>query len=64
MIRLTRLNGREFVLNSEQIKTVEETPDTVITLLSGEQMMVKEDLASVVKRAVEYLRSLRTFRAD
>lgn len=62
MIQLTRLNDRPFVLNAEQIKTVEHTPDTMITLLTGEQYMVKESLEEVVRRAVEYGRSLRTFQ--
>lgn len=62
MIRLTRLNDRPFVLNAEQIKTIEKTPDTVVTLLNGEQYVVKESLDEVVRRAVEYGRSLRTFQ--
>ncbi|MBN2445929.1 MAG: flagellar FlbD family protein [Phycisphaerae bacterium] len=64
MIRLTRLNGRVFVLNAEHIKTIEETPDTTITLVNGEQFMVKEDLIVVVRRAIEYTRSVRTFRVE
>jgi flagellar protein FlbD len=59
MIRLTRLNGRAFVLNAEQIKTVEQTPDTMITLLRGDQLLVRESLEEVVKRAIEFSRSLR-----
>ena len=62
MIRLTRLNGRAFVLNAEQIKTVEETPDTMITLLNGDQLVVREPMKEVVRRAVEYGRTLRTFQ--
>jgi flagellar protein FlbD len=61
MIRLTRLNGRPFVLNAEQIKAIEETPDTMITLLTGDQMVVREAMAEVVRRAVEYARTVRTF---
>jgi flagellar protein FlbD len=62
MIRLTRLNDREFVLNAEQIKTVEETPDTMIMLLSGDQIVVRETMDEVVRRAVEYARMVRTFQ--
>jgi len=64
MIRLTRLNGRPFVLNAEQIKTIEETPDTLITLLNGERLVVQESLEEVVRRAVEFARRVRTFRVD
>lgn len=63
MIQLTRLNDRAFVLNAEQIKTVEKTPDTVVTLLNGEQYVVKESLDEVVRRAIEYGRAIRTFQA-
>ena len=61
MIRLTRLNGRPFVLNAEQIKTVEETPDTMVTLLAGERLVVQETMDEVISRAVEYARMVRTF---
>ena len=62
MIRLTRLNGRPFVLNAEQIRTVEETPDTMITLLAGDQVVVQESMEEVVRRAVEFARTVRTFQ--
>jgi flagellar protein FlbD len=64
MIRLTRLNGRPFVLNAEQIKTVEETPDTMVTLLAGERLLVQETMAEVIARAVEYARMIRTFQVS
>lgn len=64
MIRLTRINGRPFVLNAEQIRTVEETPDTMITLLSGDQLLVQEAMSEVVRRAIDYARKVRTFRTD
>ena len=63
MIRLTRLNGRPFVLNAEQIKSVEETPDTMITLLTGDQVRVQEAMEEVVRRAIDYGRALRIFQA-
>lgn len=61
MISLTRLNHDRFVINAELIKTVESTPDTMITLLSGERLIVREPMQEVVKRAVEYARSIRAF---
>ncbi len=64
VIRLTRLNGKEFLLNSELIKFLEETPDTVVTLLSGERLVIKESVDDVVKRVIEYGRSLRAFPRD
>jgi len=62
MIRLTRLNGRPLVVNAEQIKCIEQTPDTMITLLTGDTVLVQEDMEEVVRRAIEYLRSLRVFQ--
>ncbi|BAM04324.1 flagellar FlbD family protein [Phycisphaera mikurensis] len=59
MIRLTRLNQQPFVLNAELIRTVEETPDTTITLTTGDRMMVRESMDEVIARSVAYGRSLR-----
>ncbi|MBI3271524.1 MAG: flagellar FlbD family protein [Planctomycetes bacterium] len=63
MIRLTRLNERPFVLNVEHIQFVEETPDTVITLVNHDKVVVRETVDEVVRRAVEYQRSVRSLGA-
>ncbi len=60
MITLTKLGGQRFVLNAERIRSVEETPDTTITLVGGDHILVQETMREVVERAVEYGRSLRT----
>ena len=59
MICLTRLNGQQFVVNAEKIRFVESTPDTVICCDTGEKMMVRETLQEVIKRAIEYARTIR-----
>lgn len=59
MISVTRLNGKKFVLNAELIRTVEESPDTVITLQGGEHLIVRESAREVVERVVDYGRLLR-----
>lgn len=59
MIKVTRLNGKEFVVNAELIQFLEATPDTVITLLNHEKIVVKEGVDDIVKRVVEYNRSIR-----
>ncbi len=56
MIRLTRLNGEEFVLNAELIRYVEQRPDTFITLTTGESLVVRQSMDEVVRRTVEYHR--------
>ena len=48
MIQLTRLNGSRFLLNSDLIERVDETPDTVITLVDGTRYLVAEDLDTVL----------------
>jgi flagellar protein FlbD len=62
LIQLTRLNGKVFVLNAELIRTIEERPDTTVTLVNGDTLIVKEAMDEVVRRAVEYARAVRTFR--
>ena len=59
MIQLTRLNGSPFVINAEKIKFLETTPDTVVCCDGGERVMVKEALAEVVRRSIEYARMTR-----
>ncbi len=59
MITLTKLNGSAFVLNSQLIRTVEQTPDTTIRLTTGDTIMVREPMEAVVERSVEYERLLR-----
>ena len=59
MIVLTRLDGSAFVLNAELIRTVEERPDTTISLTTGDRIIVREPMSEVVERAVEYGQMLR-----
>jgi flagellar protein FlbD len=60
LIELRRLNGKAFVLNCELIKTVEETPDTIVTLTTGEKMMVLEKVSEVVAKAAEFLKRIHS----
>ena len=62
MITVTRLNDSQFVLNAELIKTIEKTPDTVITLINGDRVLVKEPVDEIVRKAIEYGRSIRNFQ--
>ncbi len=59
MITLHRLNDKPFILNAELIRTIEENPDTVITLISGDHVIVKEPMREVVERTIDYGRLLR-----
>lgn len=54
MIDLTRLNGTSFTLNAELVETVEEVPDTVITLTTGKKIFVKESRQTVKNLVLLY----------
>jgi flagellar protein FlbD len=54
LIKVTRFNGSKFVINCEWIETVESTPDTVITLVSGKKYIVTEPVDQVISLVVEY----------
>jgi len=56
MIRLTRLNRAPMVLNSDLIEHIDVTPDTVITLTTGQILRVRESSDEVVERIVEFRR--------
>jgi len=58
MIQLTRLNNSKVSVNSDLIKWVEQNPDTVITLLNGEKLLVQETVDQVVDRVIEFRRQL------
>ncbi len=64
MISLTRLNDTKLVVNADKIKFVEETPDTIITLVNNEKIMVKETADEVVSKTVEFIRSTRHLPID
>jgi flagellar protein FlbD len=54
MIELTRLNGRSMVVNSDLIKTAEASPDTMLTLVNGEKLIVREAIGEVVEKVLAY----------
>jgi flagellar protein FlbD len=56
MIALTRLDGKDLVVNADHILTVEGTPDTVLHLSNGLRLMVREPVEDVVERVVAYRR--------
>lgn len=58
MIRVTRLNSSPLILNSDLVEHIETTPDTVITLTTGQSLRVRESAEEVVQRIVEFRRSI------
>lgn len=58
MIQLTRLNNHPLAVNSDLIKFVEQAPDTVITLVTGEKIVVLENAQEVLDRVIQFRRSV------
>ncbi len=58
MIKVQRLNGKEFVVNSDLILFVEETPDTVITLTTGQKVVVRETVDEVIDKVIDFNQNL------
>jgi flagellar protein FlbD len=58
MIAVTKLNHTEILLNSDLIEQVEETPDTVIMLTNGHGIRVRETMAQVLNKIVEFRRTI------
>lgn len=59
MITVTRLNGKPIVVNAEQIRSVEANPDSTITLVNGDHIIVRESMEEIIARAIDYGRHLR-----
>lgn len=58
MISVTRLNGKHYVINSELIEFIEATPDTVITLITGKKIIVRESIDEIVEKTVKYRKKI------
>jgi len=56
MIKLRRLNDAEIVVNADQIKYVESTPDTIITLMNNEKILVADGVDDVIQKVIEFKR--------
>lgn len=54
MIKLTRLNKKEYYMNSDLIETIESTPDTVITLTDGKKFVVTESPEKIVADIISF----------
>ncbi len=62
MIFLTKLDGKEFMLNENLIETVNETPDTVIVLENGHSYIVRESMNEIQQKIFENSRLKRQAR--
>ena len=64
MIKLTKLNGKEFFLNPHQIEFIEEVPESLITMLSGKTIYVQETVDEIIKKIIEYRRKIGIFKKE
>lgn len=64
MIKLTHLDGREFLLNEDYIETIETAPDTVITMHTGQRIIVAEEADEIAVRIRAYRRFLNSQSND
>lgn len=60
MIKVTRLNGKEYYINFDLIETIEETPDTVLTLRDGKKYVVSETTDEILNRIIDFKRKIFT----
>jgi flagellar protein FlbD len=56
MIKVTRFNHTELIVNADLIEFVENTPDTIITMLTGRKVLVLESADEIVRRVIAYRR--------
>jgi flagellar protein FlbD len=54
MIRLTRLNGQEVVVNADLIEFLESTPETIVSMTTGKKVVVKEKIADIIRLVAEF----------
>jgi flagellar protein FlbD len=58
MIKVTRLNDSELVINTDLIEFVEAIPDTIISLTTGKKIMVKESIDQIIGRVEDFKRGI------
>ena len=54
MIKVTKINGQEFYINSDLIEFIESTPDTIISLTTGKKIIVRETAVEFIDMIIEY----------
>lgn len=64
MIDVTKMNGGSVTVNADLIETVEETPDTIITLTTGKKIIVKESRQEVKNLVKSYRSECNSLRID
>ena len=63
MIKLTRLNGSEIIVNAELIEWIETIPDTTISLATGSKIIVKNKAQEVISKIMEYRKDIMSSKS-
>ncbi len=58
MIKITRLNSSEIIVNAELIETLEATPDTIISMTTGKKFVAVESVDEIIEKIIEYKRKI------
>lgn len=64
MIEVTQLNGTVYYVNPHQIESMELVPETVLTMLSGKRLMVREDSRTIIDRIIDYRKRIGPFKNE
>ncbi|MBD5080968.1 MAG: flagellar FlbD family protein [Ruminococcaceae bacterium] len=59
MIFLTKLGGKQFMLNEDNIETVTQSPDTIVVLNNGHSYIVQESMDEIMEKIIAFNRSSR-----
>ncbi len=58
MIKVTKLNDKEIVINSDLIEMIDSHPDTTITMTTGKIIIAKESVEQIVNKVLDYKRKI------
>jgi flagellar protein FlbD len=64
VIPVTRLDGVPVLINADQIETIEQTPDTIVSFTSGHKLLVRDLPEELAKRITVYKRTVMAARAE
>ena len=64
MVKVTRLNGKEYYINPHQIESVEIHPDTTLLMLSGKHVVILEKVNVLIDKIVEYRQRIGGFKNE
>jgi flagellar protein FlbD len=64
MIKVTRLDGKEYYINPHQIESIETRPDTTLLMLSGKYVVIREPVSAVLESIIAYRRRIGAFKNE